>query len=208
MAVRDRILEFDMMPKLVARAPEIYNDLSAGIQTNLSLSEAIKLGWSALDVDRGEIDQVVISNEYVTLGKSPDGLDILRPVPDKIRLLRDEVFGEGGALSPVAEGELLDLVAEEGARVAIRNGSYQAGMATKTAEWLTEKGFNIVEETNAEYTVTTQIYVYNGTPYALRWLADTMGVATVNIYNNYDPNAGVDIVVILGDDWVGQNPIP
>jgi LCP family protein required for cell wall assembly len=208
MAVRDRILEFDMMPKLVARAPEIYNDLSAGIQTNLSLNEAIKLGWSALEVDRGEIDQVIISNEYVTLGKSPDGLDILRPVPDKIRLLRDEVFGEGGALAPVAEGELLDLVAQEGARVAIRNGSYQAGMATKTAEWLTEKGFNIVEETNAEYTVTTQIYVYNGTPYALRWLADTMGVATVNIYNNYDPNAGFDIVVILGDDWVGQNPIP
>jgi len=208
MAVRDRILEFDMMPRLVARAPEIYNDLASGINTNLTLNEAIKLGWSVLDVDRDAIEQVIISNEYISFGKSPDGLDILMPVPDKIRLLRNEVFGEGGVLAPVAEGDLVDIVAEEGARVAIRNGSYQGDYAAKTAAWLREMGFNIVEETNSDYTYTTQIYVYNSTPYALRWLSETMGVASTSVYYNYDLNAGVDLVVILGDDWVGQNPIP
>ncbi len=208
MAVRDRIHEFNMMPKLVARAPEIYNDLSAGINTNMSLNEAIRLGWSVLELDRDAISQFVISNEYVTLVKSPDGLDILKPIPDKIRLLRDEAFGNGGALGPVRGEDILGGVTEEGARVAVWNGSYQDGMAARTATWLRDKGFNVVEETSTNYTVTTQIYVYQGKPYALRWLAETMGVSSVNIYQQNDPNANYDLVVILGDDWVGQNPIP
>ena len=208
MAVRDRILEFDMMPKLVARAPEIYNDLSAGINTNMSLNEAIRLGWSVLEVDRDKIGQYVISNEYVTLGKSPDGLDILVPIPDKIRLLRDEAFGNGAALGPVGAEDVLEGVAEEGARVAVWNGSYQDGMAAKTGAWLREKGFNVVEESSTEYTVTSSIYVYQGKPYALRWLSETMGVPSVNIYRQTEPNPNVDLVVVLGDDWVGQDPIP
>lgn len=208
MAVRDRILEFNMMPKLVARAPEIYNDLSAGINTNMSLNEAIRLGWSVLELDRDAISQIVISNEYVTLGKSPDGLDILKPIPDKIRLLRDEAFGTGGALGPVGAEDTLTGVSEEGARLAIWNGSYKAGMESETATWLREKGFNVVQEVPTEYTVTTSIYLYQPKPYALRWLSETMGVASVNIYQQNEPNENYDMVVVLGDDWVGKDPIP
>ena len=208
MAIRDRILDFNMMPRLVANASLIYNDLAGGINTNMNLNQAIKLAWSAIDIDRDKISQVVISNEYVTLGKSSDNLDILRPVPDKIRLLRDEVFGEGAALGPVAQGELIDLVSQEGARVSVRNGSYQAGMAATTADWLKEQGVNVVEETSTEYNVYNQIYIYNGKPYALRWLAETMQVTPNNIFNYYDPNADLDIVVVLGDVWVSNNPMP
>ena len=150
----------------------------------------------------------MISNEYITLGKSPDGLDILKPIPDKIRLLRDEAFGNGAALGPVGMEDILASVAEEGAQVAIWNGSFQDGMAARTGTWLREKGFNVVEELNTDYTVTTQIYLYEPKPYALRWLAETMGVSSVNIYRQEPSNTNVDLVVILGDDWVGQNPIP
>jgi LCP family protein required for cell wall assembly len=208
MAVRDRILEFDMMPNLVAKAPEIYSDLAAGINTNMNLNQAIKLGWSVLDIDRDNISQVIISNEYVTLGKSPDGLDILKPIPDKIRLLRDEVFGTGAALGPIADGELLDLVAEEGALISVRNGSSQPGLAAKTAAWFREQGLNVVEEAEVEYAVYSQIHVYDGTPYALRWLSDTMNLTESSIYDNYDPNAQFDLIVVLGDDWLTNNPMP
>lgn len=208
LAVRDRILEFDMMPKLVANAPQIYSDLSAGIHTNLTLNEIIKLGWSALEVDQENITSRVISNEYTTMAKSEDGLDILRPVPDKIRLLRDEMFGNGDILGPVSQGEMSEIIAEEGARVSIRNGSSHAGLAAQTADWLREQGFNIVEETNAEYTVYSQIYVYNGTPYALKFLAETAGITSLNIYYYDDVDIGFDIVVVLGDDWANNNPMP
>jgi len=208
MAIRDRILEFDMMPKLVAKAPDIYNDLAAGIRTNMNLNEAIKLGWSVLAVDRDEITQVVISNEYVTLGKSPDGLDILKPVPDKVRLLRDEVFGGGAALGPVAEGTLLDLVAEEGARVSIRNGSSQSDLATRTAAWFREQGINVVEEVNTDYNLLTRLYLYSGKPYAVRWLSETMGLTSTNIVNDTSAVGEIDIILVIGDDWAAQNPMP
>lgn len=208
MAVRDRILEFDMMPKLVANAPAIYNDISAGVQTNMSINEVIKLGWSALDLDQNQIKSLVISNEYVSMAKSEDGLDILRPVPDKIRLLRDELFGTGDILGPVAEGEMRDIIAEEGARVSVRNGSSHAGLASQTANWLREQGLNIVEETNAEYTVYSQIYIYNSTPYALRFIAEAAGINSLNIFYYDDVDIGFDIVVVLGDDWANNNPMP
>ena len=208
MAVRDRILEFDMFPTLMANAPEIYGDLSEGINTNMSMNQALQLAWSALDVDRNDISQVIISNEYVTLGKSSDGLEILIPVTDKIRLLRDEVFSTDGALGPVAEGDPEDLIAEEGASVSIRNGSYQAGLASTTADWLQEQGFNIIENIDTEYVVYSQIYVYDSVPYALDWLADTLGLTSSSIYYMYDPDATYDLVVILGDDWAGNNPMP
>jgi len=208
MAVRDRILEFDMMPKLVARAPEIYNDLASGINTNMSLSEAIKLGWSALDVDRDDINQIVISNEYVTLGKSSDGLDILMAVPDKIRLLRDEMFGEGAALGPVAEGSELDLVQEEGARVVVYNGSSTAGLGETTTAWLRDHGFNIIEQGTSDYAINSQIYIYSSKPYAINWLAETMGITSASVYDSYDPNANHDLVLVLGDDWAANNSMP
>jgi hypothetical protein len=208
MAVRDRILEFDMLPSLVANAPQIYDDLSAGINTNMSLNQVIKLAWSAIDIERDNITQVIISNEYVTLGKSPDGLDILVPIPDKIRLLRDEVFATGGGIGPVAEGELIDLVAQEAARVSVRNGSYMTGLASSTAEWMRTQGVNVVEETNADYTVYSSITVYNATPYAVKWLSQTMGVnSSQQITYAYDPNAAVDVVVVLGDEWANNNPM-
>ena len=208
MAVRDRILEFNMMPKMVARAPEIYNDLAAGIHTNMSLNEAIKLGWTVLDLDRDAIKQLVIGSEYITMDKSPDGLDVLKPIPDKIRVLRDEAFGEGGSMGPVAEGEILDIIREEAARISIRNGSSVPGLAANTASWLRDQGFNIVEETNADYQITTQIYLHNSTPYAMRWLAETMGVTATRIFYNFGENPNFDLIIVLGDDWAASNPLP
>ena len=198
MAVFDRILEFNMLPNLIANAPEIYNDLSAGINTNISLNQMIQLAWSAIAVDRANIAQMVISNEYITLGKSPDGLDILIPIPDKIRLLRDEVFNTGASLGPVAEGDLMSLVAEEGARVSIRNGSYQGGLAASTAAWLREQGVNVVEETDATYTIYTQIYINGATPYAAKYLSDTMNITSTSTFFDYTSNPDFDIIVVLG----------
>lgn len=206
LALRNQILQFNMLPTLVANAPVIYDDISAGINTNMSLNQVIQLAWSAIDVD--QITQLVISNEYITLGRSPDGLDILIPVPDKIRLLRDEVFNTGAALGPVAEGDLLSLVAQEGARVSVRNGSYLGGLAGTTANWLREQGVNVVEETDSTYTVYTQIYINGATPYAAQYLAETMNVSSASVYFNYMVNPEMDIVVILGDDWAGNNPMP
>jgi polyisoprenyl-teichoic acid--peptidoglycan teichoic acid transferase len=207
--IRDRILEFDQLPTLVMNAPAIYQDLSTGIRTNMSLDQIIQLAWRAIDIPRENLQMVVIGPEYVTIETSPDGLDILRPIPDKIRLLRDEIFDIGGLLGPESEGDLLSLVAQENARISVLNGSYQPGLAEKTADWLREQGFIVVEEGNTpNATTVSEVIIQGSTPYALKWLVATFGMTAGRITNAFSSEATVDVVLVLGDDWASNSPIP
>ncbi|MGV7976698.1 MAG: LCP family protein [Anaerolineaceae bacterium] len=208
LAIRDRVLDFNMMPTLIAKSGEIYADLSSGIRTNLAPDEVIKLGLKVLDIPRESIKQAVIDGKYVNFGRSPDGLEILRPIPDKIRELRDEIFyGVEVGASSVQDAQTR--LQDEQARVSILNSSSSAGLAAKTGEYLKGQGLNIVEQTDSGYQVYTRITLYGSKPYTLRYLADFFNVSSPgNIVYAYDPNATVDIVVELGDDWAGANTLP
>ncbi len=206
--IRERILEFDQLPTLVMNAPAIYEDLSTGIRTNMSLNQIIQLAWKAREIPRENIQMVVIGPEYVTIEKSPDGLDILKPIPDKIRLLRDEVLGNGGLLAPVGDGDLLALAVEEGASIRVLNGSYQPDLGTRTAAWLTEQGLNAASEGNVESTPASSMTLQGGAPYALKWLAEAFEMTAGRISHDFIPDAQADLVLILGDDWASNNPMP
>jgi hypothetical protein len=206
--IRDRILEFNMLPTLVKNSPAIYDDLSTGIRTNMSLNQVIQLAWKAMEIPRDNIQMVVIGPEHVTLEKSPDGLDILRPIPDKIRLLRDQVLSSSGVLGPVEEDDLLTLVAEESARVTLLNGSYQNDLAEKTAAWMRDQGVNVLGTGFANPTAVSSVTLQGPAPYALKWIAETFGMNTGQINHDFSPNSETDIILILGDDWAYNNPMP
>ena len=211
MAIRDRVLQFNMLPTLVAKAPILYEEVKAGVRTNMTLDQAIRLAALLQSLPAESIHNAVIGPGQVEPAKSPDGLDILIPYPDQIRLVRDEIFSEtGGPAAPVViTGDEKELMTTEAARVAVQNGTYTTGLASKTAEYLRGQGFNIAEEGNADdiYTYTT-IYVLTGKPYTVNYLKTVMGLDTIRVYNRYDPNATVDIIVAVGSDWDTSNPMP
>jgi hypothetical protein len=145
----------------------------------------------------------------VLFGKSPDGLDILIPLPDKIRELRDNIFGSSGTLSPLAQGDTLSLMKAEGARVSVLNASGVNGLAAKTGEYLTSQGMNVVSTGNpAEYPGITTIIDHSGKPYALKYLMELMGVSPNHIRIQFDPNAAADIEILIGPEWGANNPMP
>jgi hypothetical protein len=90
-----------MLPILISKSDVLYRELASGVHTNLSLDEVIKLAVLASQVPQENIRQGVIGTEYVVFGRSPDNLSILIPIPDKIHVLRDEIFASSGALSPL-----------------------------------------------------------------------------------------------------------
>lgn len=207
--IRDRILEFDQLPSLVMNAPAIYEDLSTGIRTNMSLNQIIQLAWKAMDIPFENIKMVVIGPESVTIEVSPDGLDILRPIPDRIRLLRDEVLGGGGLIAPAAEGDLASLVAQEAPTVTVLNGSYQAGLEETTANWLREQGYNVVATGVGDVSAITSVAIQGPAPYGLRWLVETFGIAAGQIDNDFTSDRSQsDLILLLGDDWAYSNPMP
>jgi len=145
----------------------------------------------------------------VNFGRSPDGLEILRPIPDKIRELRDEIFYGVEASGSTAGRDVQSLLQDEQARVSILNSSSSAGLAEKTGDYLKGQGLNIVEQANSGYQVYTRVTLYGSKPYTLRYLVDFLKITSPgNIIYAYDPNASVDIVVELGDDWAAANSLP
>ena len=78
-------------------------DLAGGIKTNLTLDQVLKLALFAQQIGPDQIRKGVIGPpNQVEFATSPTGLDILIPIPDAIRLVRDEIFTTGGPASPAA----------------------------------------------------------------------------------------------------------
>jgi LCP family protein required for cell wall assembly len=210
LAIRDRVI--DLGPAQVAtKAPALYNELAEGIHTDLSLDDALRLGWLALDIDvENDIKRGAIAQNAVIFAKSPDGTqDILLPVPDQVHLIRDEVFASSSMASPVLNsGDERANMEAEAASIVVANGTYVEGLASETQTYLQSQGANVVGTKNSEYSNYTRIIDYSGKPYTARFLVNLMGISRYDISQQYDPNSQVDVLVILGNLWATNNPMP
>lgn len=211
MGIRKRILEYDMLPMLISKAPALYNEISSGVHTNLGLDQAIRLAWLAIQIPEENIKRGAIGAGQVAFATSPDGTQqVLKPLTEKIRALRDEIFSDTASASPLAISmDITQLVKDENARVTVMNGSSVAGLAARTVDYLKSQGINVVETGNAnQVSPTTQITFYNGKPYTLKFLVDLMKINKFRIRYASDPAVSADIVITLGDDWAQTNTMP
>ncbi len=211
MAIRDKVFDPIYFPELLTQAAEIYRTFSAGIHTNISFEDALKLAVLAKDIPIESIKQGVIDNNMavfanVTLNGVP--ASVLRPIPDMIRILRDEIFIPGGPLSPLAEGDAITLMQSDAARIRVTNNTYTADLDRRTANFLMAQGMQVTEHgipTGASD--QTVLIVYSPMLYALRYLTDAFGIIGSNqIIIKPDPAATVDIEIRIGEDWVGKLP--
>jgi LCP family protein required for cell wall assembly len=92
-AIRDRVLNLNMMPQLITQAPTMWNAVSAGVSTGLTFDQVIQLIWYLKDVSSENIHTGVINESYTIGYMTPRGESVL--VPDRARLgtLMVEVFG-------------------------------------------------------------------------------------------------------------------
>jgi len=101
LAILDRIVGFEMLPGLIARAPSLYQEIASGVRTNLSLDQIISLAWSAFSIPKEDIQQGVIGPpQMVEFYTRSDGAQVLRPISDQIRALRDELFLQSSSIAP------------------------------------------------------------------------------------------------------------
>lgn len=211
LAIRDRLVSLDMLPVLISKAPQLYQELSSGVNTNLSLEQAIQLAWLAQQIQEENIHRGVIAPpDQVLLVTTVEGDEVLKPIADKIRETRDAVFFGSEPISPLAGSQApLDLAVTEAPRLSVLNGSTTAGLAARTSEFLQNQGLSVGEAGNAEqlYTNTT-IFDYTGKPYTVKYLMELMSIQPTRLFSRYDPTSQVDVVVILGTDWAASNPMP
>jgi LCP family protein required for cell wall assembly len=207
LAIRDRILGVNMLPTLVTKAPALYEDMASGLLTNLTFDQMLRLSLLALEIPPENIQKGIIGPpEMVEFETLPTGAEVLRALPDQIRLLRDEIFTEAGAIAPSIPVENPVQAADlEDAQLAVRNGSGVEGLATATGEFLRGQGLNVVEIANADRLdyAKTLIIDYTGNPYTTRYLSVLMGVSESQILSQSSAEGEIDVAVILGADWGG-----
>jgi LCP family protein required for cell wall assembly len=101
LAVIDRVVGLDMVPTLVTRAPALWEELKNGVRTNMTLEQMVSFGWTAIQIPKADIRKGVIGPpKMVGFHTLPNGQQVIRPVPDQIRILRDQLFAETSALAP------------------------------------------------------------------------------------------------------------
>jgi LCP family protein required for cell wall assembly len=206
-AIRDRVLNLDRLPLLIYKAPLLYGKLSQGIQTNMTLEQAIKLAWLAMAVPQENIQRAVIGNHEVIYDKAPDGQAIFVPIPERIRALRDEIFPSSilGLSQGMTTGEL---IAAENTRIRIVNETGDEALGELTAKYLNGLGLNVIQTVQSDKSrAKTRLVDHVDNPYTLRYLIDLLHVAPSEIYIQFDLEAGTDLVVYLGADWASDNPL-
>ncbi len=210
LAIRDKVLSFNMIGTLLTKAPTLYNQISSGIKTNLTLEQMIQLGMVVKDVQREDIHQDVINQDSLLSIDTFNEESYLIPDPAKIRDLRNKLFTSGGVLGYATQpADLGELAMRENAKIEIVNASGKDGMAGATKEWLIRKGFldaNITARTattdeifaNPQYTLITD---FTGRPYTVGLLLELMGLGPANIKTNIRLDSPVDVQIFLKADW-------
>lgn len=212
-AIRNKVLSPENFPVLIGKAQTFYEQFSAGIRTNMPFDTAIRLGVLAKDIPvesikQGTIDYTMVALDSTVLGGQD--ASVMKPLPDKIRELRDQIFTAGGAINPLAnQNDLPGLMQADGARVRVLNGSFTAGLDTTTGNFLAAQGVPVTEIGPTEATNATVIVLYSPKLYTLKYLQAVFGVtSSAQILFKPDPTSTVDVEVRLGNDWANNNTMP
>jgi LCP family protein required for cell wall assembly len=220
LAIRDKVLAPGNFINLMSQAPTLYNELSAGINTNLPLNDAMRLAVLAKDISldniqHGVIDYTMMQDLTIDVNGAPAA--ILRPFPDKIRELVDKIFSSG-TMQPLATGSVEERMQAEAARIVVVNGSGESGMAARTSDYLKTQGVNVIGFGNTSdypdkyylpFPDRSIIIVHAGKPYAIQYLLALIKYDTTSqIRVDFNPAAQEDVILALGVDWVSSNPMP
>jgi len=201
LAVFEQATRPDLLPQLAPRAPELWNALQDSVATDLTLEEVIALAQLASEVDPEDIRYGVIDEHYTQFWTTPDGQQVLIPLRDQMRELRDYIFTTEATL-PQADDPAARL-ADEAATIEVLNGTTTEGLATLTAEHLQQQGLQITRADNADRSdyPETLVIVYTGKTYTAEYITRMLGLPPTAVVHGADPTAEYDISVILGVDY-------
>ena len=214
-AIMEKVLSPDYFPIFVKQASGLYELMAAGIHTNLSFDDGLRLAALLQGVPRESIKTGVIDYDMVTFDNTilnGENASVFKPKPDDIRILRDEIFGGGAVGAMAGGGDPLQLALQEKTRVRINNGAYAQDFGQRTATYLQGLGLNVTELTSGGPYDRTVIVMHSPKLYTMRLLLYLFGLngASGSSQIRFEPNSSspVDVEIRLGNDVANANIIP
>jgi len=92
-ALRDRVLDRDMLPTVLAQSPVLWSSWQENVYTGLTLEQIIQLGLYVGEVPRENIEMGVVNYQYLQNWTTPQGASVLIPNVSRLPELMTRVFG-------------------------------------------------------------------------------------------------------------------
>ncbi|MBN1919643.1 MAG: LCP family protein [Anaerolineae bacterium] len=202
LAILERVTSLNMLPQLAPRIGELYSIMDESVSTDLTLDEVLALAALAVKVDRSQIRFAVIDHTCTENYITPEGAQVLIPLRERMREMRDYVFGAAEIAQQTVE--------QESATIGVLNGTERVGLAASTTEYLQAQGLAVATFGNADRSdyATTSIILNRSKPTTAARLATLLGVPDTAIISSPNAAAGQDILLILGADYAGPPAIP
>ncbi len=235
LAMRDKAMQLGMIPKI----PELWATMAGTFETDLQLVDILEMAQLADEIDVDNIRSEVIDYRMTVNYVVPEtGAQVLLPLREKIKVLIDEMFAETEPEEPqgptpeeiqaqqTAEAqsrraqeieqeaqrqeEIKAFLTQEDARVVIQNGTSIANLASQTALYLKNQGFNIVQFSPADantYEHTVSVVYNEDKNYTRQLLTALFNIEEENIRRSPNLKSDVDFRVIVGSDFdLESNP--
>jgi LCP family protein required for cell wall assembly len=195
MAIRDKALRLDILPKL----PALLQSMWGTLETDMNPTEVLALAQVGAKVKTENIKSGSIDQTMTVQFRTSNGADVLWFDRVKVGQLFDQIIPQDRNGTDMA-----GRVQQEAARITILNGTNTPQLAERTAKYLQSQNFQIAAYGNADrfdYAKTVLID-YSGKKVAtLSVLTRLFHVDPANIRYVSNVNSDSDIRIILGADW-------
>lgn len=189
LAMWDKATSLNLLPKW----PQLYQEMSDSIQTDLSPTELAALAYLGTQLRMDKIKSRAIDNRTTIPYTTPEGAMVLLPNAEKIHSLLVEFFAPFGNDA--------DTVESEQATIQLVSGNPQAAQIAQST--LKRQGVNATVATNTiPLAPASTITLYRNKPATAQRLAALLRLdPAASIVNAGDPNAPADIIVNLGRNF-------
>jgi LCP family protein required for cell wall assembly len=212
LAIREKALSLNIIPKI----PALFATAGNMVRTDIPPGDMLDLGLMASQIDVSTLKRVVLKKPLVYGFRTEAGAAVQLPKWDLINPVIADLFTTPvivlptstpepptptPTLAPVQIEELQEL-ADEGARIAVQNGTSEPNFAARVAAMLMEQGYQVVEFGDADRLdyPNTVIVDYTGKSYTLERLVEKFQVAPENVRHSPNLRSQIDVRVIVGQD--------
>jgi LCP family protein required for cell wall assembly len=188
-AIFSRALKTDTL----ARIPQLYNDFSSAINTDLGLPDLLKLSIYAPKLTNANIRSYYLRPPYVSDWITPGGADVLLPNQPAL----EQMLVEATSLSNAA-------VERQTISVEVQNGTTFAGWDALAANRLNYAGYetNISAADRQDYSNTVLIDSTTAQDANERnAILNSLGLYSATILSMPDTNSSSNYRLVLGNDY-------
>jgi LCP family protein required for cell wall assembly len=218
LAIREKALSLNVIPKI----PSLVLTMGDTIKTDMSVDDMLKLAQLGPQIDLSNVKQLVLKPPLVYGYRRADNAAVQLPVWDKINAAIADLFAMPLVMAPTAtpapptptptmspdQVQQRQALTQEGARIAVQNGTAIPNFAARVAAMLMQEGYQVVEFGDADRLDygSTVIIDYTGKTSTLQQLINLFKVLPENVRPSDNVLSPVDIRIIVGQDF--NLPLP